>query len=71
MSSISSIHSETKQTKVVYAPSPSNSDLFTSIYSIEIYEHEEVEWQWLELPDGSRVVTNYIILTKENEQNDL
>ncbi|MFM2315324.1 MAG: hypothetical protein RLZZ04_4602 [Cyanobacteriota bacterium] len=70
MSSIRSTDSKTKQTKVVYAPSPSNSDLFTSIYSIEIYEDQAVEWQWLELPDGSQVVTNYRILNQENEQND-
>jgi hypothetical protein len=67
---MSSIQTETKQTKVVYAPSPSSSYLFTSIYSIEIYEDEEVEWKWLELPDGNRVVTNYRILNKESEQND-
>lgn len=67
---MSSIQTETKQTKVVYAPSPSSSDLFTSIYSIEIYEDEEVEWKWLELPDGNRVVTNYRILNKESEQNE-
>jgi hypothetical protein len=67
---MSSIQIETKQTKVVYAPSPSSSYLFTSIYSIEIYEDEEVEWKWLELPDGNRVVTNYRILNQEREQND-
>ena len=63
-------NSREKRTKVVYAPSPSDSSLFTSIYSIEINEHEEVEWQWLELPDGNRVVTNYkIISRRETEQN--
>lgn len=67
---MSSIQTETKQTKVVYAPSPSSSYLLTSIYSIEIYEDEEVEWKWLELPDGHRVVTNYRILIKESAQND-
>ena len=55
---MSSINSQPKQKKVVYAPPPSDSSLFTSIYSIEINEDEEVEWQWLELPDGNRVVTN-------------
>ena len=62
---MSSINSQTKPKKVVYAPSPSDSSyLFTSIYSIEINEDEEVEWQWLEFPDGNRVVTNYKILSQ-------
>ena len=67
---MSSINSQPKRKKVVYAPSPSDSSIFTSIYSIEINEDEEVEWQWLELPDGNRVVTNYKILSKlETKQN--
>ena len=67
---MSSINNPSKQTKVVYAPSPSDPSLFPSIYSIEINEEEEVEWQWLELPDGNRVVTNYKILSKqETKQN--
>ena len=67
---MSGINSEPKQKKVVYAPSPSDSSLFTSIYSIEIDEDEEVDWQWLELPDGNRVVTNYKIVSKqETKQN--
>ena len=59
-----SIHSA-KRTKVVYAPLPSSSDMFSSIYSIEITEDEEVEWQWLTLPDGSRVVTDYKIIYRQ------
>ena len=68
---MSSINSQPKRKKVVYAPSPSDSSPFTSIYSIEINEDEEVEWQWLELPDGNRVVINYKILSKqETKRND-
>ena len=67
---MSGINSQAKPKKVVYAPSPSDSSHFTSIYSIEIDEDEEVEWQWLELPDGNRVVTNYRILShQETKQN--
>ncbi|MDJ0570000.1 MAG: hypothetical protein QNJ53_13270 [Pleurocapsa sp. MO_192.B19] len=62
---MSGINSQPKQKKIVYAPSPSDSSLFTSIYSIEIDKDEEVEWQWLELPDGNRVVTNYKILSQQ------
>ncbi len=62
---MSKINSELKGKKIVYAPPPTASYLFTSIYSIEINEDEEVEWQWLELPDGNRVVTNYKILKKQ------
>ena len=62
---MSGINSQPKSKKIVYAPSPSDSSLFTSIYSIEIDADEEVEWQWLELPDGNRVVTDYKILSKE------
>ena len=62
---MSTINSQIKPKKTVYAPAPSDSSLFTSIYSIEINEEEEVEWQWLELPDGNRVVTNYKILSQK------
>ena len=69
---MNSTNSETKRKKVVYAPSPTDSSIFASIYSIEINEDEEVEWQWLELPDGNRVVINYKILStrkiKQNQQ---
>ncbi|MBE9043944.1 hypothetical protein IQ255_05915 [Pleurocapsales cyanobacterium LEGE 10410] len=66
MSSIvSSIDSQPKQTKVVYAPSASDSYLLTSIYSIEIDADRGVEWKWLELPDGNRVVTDYKIIHKQ------
>ena len=65
-----SINSQAKQKKVVYAPSPSDSSLFTSIYSIEIDEGEEVDWQWLELPDGNRVVINYKIICKRESKHD-
>ena len=68
---MSSINSQAKRKKVVYAPPPSDLSIFTSIYSIEINEDEEVEWQWLELPDGNRVVINYKILSKqETKRND-
>ena len=59
------MNNQPKPKKIVYAPPPSDSSLFPSIYSIEINEDEEVEWQWLELPDGNRVVTNYKILSKQ------
>ncbi len=65
---MSGINSPSKQKKVVYAPSPSDPSLFTSIYSIEIDENEEVEWQWLELPDGNRVVTNYRIISPQERK---
>ncbi len=64
MKYMSGINSKSNQKKVVYAPSPTDSYLFTSIYSIEIDEDQEVEWQWLELPDGNRVVTNYKIISQ-------
>ena len=69
---MTSVNSPQKPKKIVYAPLPTDSDIFISIYSIEINENEEVEWQWLELPDGNKVVTNYKILrkqeTKENSE---
>ncbi len=62
---MSSINNQIKPKKVVHAPPPSDSSLFTSIYSIEINEDEEVEWQWLEFPDGNRVVINFNILSQQ------
>ncbi len=65
-----SINNQAKQKKVVYAPFPPDSSLFTSIYSMEIDEGEEVDWQWLELSDGNRVVTNYKIICKRASKHD-
>ncbi len=65
-----SINSQAKPKKVVYAPSPTDSSLFTSIYSIEIDEDMEVEWQWLKLPDGNRVVINYKIICQRDGKHD-
>lgn len=65
---MSNINSKSNQKKIVYAPPPSDSSLFTSIYSIEIDRDREVEWQWLELPDGNRVVTNYKIISQGETQ---
>ena len=70
MKSMSSINSKPKPKKVVYAPPPTDSSIFTSIDSIEINEDEEVEWKWLELPDGNRVVTNYKILSQAESQHN-
>lgn len=61
---MSAVHRE-QTTKLIYAPPPSNSNMLTSIYSIEIHENQEVEWLWLVLPDGSRVVTDYKIVNKQ------
>ena len=61
---MSSIQNNTKKTKIVYAPPPSDSTCFSSIYSITLYEHQEVEWQWLEFPDGNRVVIDYKVIER-------
>ena len=47
------------QTYIVQAPPPSDPSLIPSIYWIELRDDQEVEWQWTELPDGTRVVTGY------------
>ncbi|MDJ0589949.1 MAG: hypothetical protein QNJ72_08125 [Pleurocapsa sp. MO_226.B13] len=67
---MSDINSQRRRTKVVYPPAPTDSSLLTSIYSIEIEENEAVEWQWLELPDGNRVVTNYKIISQQETKHD-
>lgn len=61
---MNSISDSTTKTRVVYAPPPSDPALFTSIYSIRLYENQDIEWQWLELPDGNRVVFNYKIILR-------
>jgi hypothetical protein len=44
------------KTRFVEAPSPTAPYIIPSIYGIELHEDEEVEWCWLDLPDGNRVV---------------
>lgn len=50
--------------RVVCPPPPSAPYLFTSIYSITLNADQDVEWLWLELPDGNRVVINYKIICR-------
>lgn len=59
---MSGMNNKPKSKKTIYAPPPSDPSLFTSIYSIEIDQDEEVEWQWLELPDGNKVIIDYKII---------
>ena len=58
------INHNTTNTRVVCPPPPSAPYLFTSIYSITLKADQDVEWQWLELPDGNRVVIDYKIKNK-------
>lgn len=51
--------------KVIIAPEPTDSSIIPSIYSITIAANEEIEWKWLEFPDGNRVVINYNIICPE------
>ena len=62
------IDNNTTNTRIVYAPPPSASYLFTSIYSITLKEDQDVEWQWLELPDGNRVVIDYKIIDRQSTE---
>ena len=57
-----------KMTKIIDAPLPSHSHLLRSIYQIEIDRTQEVEWKWLVLPDGSRVVIDYQIISTDSAQ---
>jgi hypothetical protein len=58
---------QTKEnTYVLYAPPPTDSSILPSIYWIEVRNDQNVEWQWLELPDGNQVVTNYKIIEKNS-----
>lgn len=49
-------------TYTVQAPPPTDSSILPSIYSIELRNDQEVEWQWTELSDGNRVVIGYKII---------
>lgn len=51
-----------KNTRTVLAPPPTVPSISPSIYGIELEEGLDVEWHWLEFPDGNKVVTNYRVL---------
>lgn len=59
--SMNSINNLSNTKTTIIAPPPSDPEIPPSIYSVQINEGEAVEWQWLELPNGHRVVTNYSI----------
>lgn len=50
--------------RVVYPPQPTDPSIPASIFSLEIHEELEVEWQWTHLPDGNSVVTGYRLFPK-------
>ncbi len=49
-------------TKFIPAPPPTDPAIPPSIYGIEVNADQTVEWEWLKLPDGNRVVTSYKIV---------
>lgn len=53
-----------KETRIVFAPLPSNPEIPPSIYYVEVANHLDVQWCWTALPDGSQVVTDYRLVTK-------
>ena len=61
--------SKANQKRIVMAPQPvlaSASQLPANrIISVELDEHEAVEWQWTSLPNGSRYVSGYTILEQD------
>jgi hypothetical protein len=58
-------NNSSNQKKQIQAPLPSDPSIIPSIYSITIKEHESVKWQWLEFPDGNRVVIDYQIISQK------
>lgn len=56
------------QTYVEMAPPPTDPSIPPSIYWIELRFDQVVEWRWMELPDGNRVVTDFKVLPRK--QND-
>ena len=56
---------KTSNTRVVEAPPPTDSSILPSIYSIELRDDQEVEWQWTQLPDNNRVVTGYKLIYRK------
>jgi hypothetical protein len=50
------------KTKIIIAPPPTDPQIFTSIYSIEVREDLNVQWLWTHFPDGNRVVTGYKLI---------
>ncbi len=53
-----------KDTRIVFAPPPSDPKIPPSIYYVQVANHLDVRWQWTTFPDGSRVVTNYQLIEK-------
>ncbi|MEC4806185.1 MAG: hypothetical protein SAJ12_22025 [Jaaginema sp. PMC 1079.18] len=53
-----------ENTRIVFAPPPSNPEIPPSIYYVEVANHLDIQWQWTTLPDGNRVVTGYQLITR-------
>jgi hypothetical protein len=62
---MSTLNNDSGQKKQIAAPLPSHPSIIPSIYTITIKENESVKWQWLEFPDGNRVVIDYEIISQK------
>lgn len=51
-------------TRIIFAPPPSDPKIPPSIYYVQVKNHLDVQWQWTTLPDGNRVVTDYQLIQK-------
>jgi hypothetical protein len=52
------------KTRTVFAPE-STTGGSSHVFSVELDENEEVQWQWIHYPNGQSVVAGYEIVKKE------
>ncbi|MCW6035996.1 hypothetical protein K4A83_06880 [Spirulina subsalsa FACHB-351] len=50
--------------RFIPAPPPTDPSIPPSIFGIELEGDRDVEWQWLNLPNGHRVVTGYRVVQR-------
>ena len=53
-----------RQRRTVYAPQTKGDAEDPAVISVELDEHEDVEWTWTHTSDGKSIVTGYTIVEK-------
>ncbi len=61
--------SERQRTRIVAAPQPTDPAIPPSIFSIEVREDQDVQWHWLDLPDGNRVAIDYDLIERSYQDS--
>jgi hypothetical protein len=58
-----------RRTRKVVAPAPIGRNAVNRINSVVVAEDQDVQWQWIHLPDGGRFVSGYRLVPRSTKES--